>query len=199
MIILDQSNYHKSIRHQVYMKFKDKIEEQEVRHTKEIKTLTEKLDKTVKDFTSQMEKQKKESVEKLMIYYNMVKEKDEALTELSSKVDDYRATLKDINETKYGQEEYTLITINNALRTNLKWSEKEVEKLNKQNSDLKQLFDFKQFTSQQKEFEKEMEMISLDPNYELNNSEFFQNNFSKNVEKIKHLMKVSEIQMKDLF
>ena len=61
--------------------------------------------------------------------YSIAMEKDVRIEELESRIEDYEATLKDVSETKHDQDNYTLITINNAMRTNLKQKDKEIKSL----------------------------------------------------------------------
>mmetsp|Transcript_4731 Transcript_4731/g.3990 ORF Transcript_4731/g.3990 Transcript_4731/m.3990 type:complete len:132 (+) Transcript_4731:658-1053(+) len=129
------------MRHQIYMNFKDKIENQEMRNTEKVLALTSKLESTEKEYKEELKNTKNEYILKINNLYNLVKEKDESITELSSKIDDYKATLKDINENKYEKSDYTLITINNALRSNLKRSEREIINLGKQIDNFKVLIE----------------------------------------------------------
>ena len=74
-----------------------------------------------------MQQSEAEHREKWEQLYSIIMEKDIKIEEHESKIDDFKLTLKDVSDTKNEQDNYTLITINNAMRTNLKQKERDLE------------------------------------------------------------------------
>lgn len=98
--------------------------------------------------------------------YSVLMSKDNIIAELESKIDDLSATLKDVNANQKDSDNYTLITINNALRSNLKRTEQEVKTVTKKYEDLKKIMDLQSLV-QKGGFEKELVRLSLEPSNSL--------------------------------
>jgi transcriptional regulator with XRE-family HTH domain len=103
-----------------------------------------------------MESLKNEHMYTCNEYYNIIKERDQTIEDLESKINDFKATLKDIEANKMDENNYTLITINNALRSNLKLQEKETARVAKEKEDLSKLLEFLTFKKKEGEFEKDL-------------------------------------------
>ena len=69
--------------------------------------------------------------------------KDVKIEELEEKIHNLQATMKDISNNHGDDSNYTLITWNNALRTNLKQKEKEIAMLLEENKEMKKVIIYK--------------------------------------------------------
>lgn len=131
-------------------------------------------------------------------YYNIVKERDQTIEDLESKINDFKATLMDVEANKADESNYTLITINNALRSNLKLQEKENVRLTKEKEDLSKLLDFLTFNKKEGEFEKDLlRQLQEKPSDDKIN-DFFIEMKAKNIERIFSLLNLSRVSIRDL-
>ena len=157
-----------------------------------------KLKITNKEFTENLKNLKTGYVQKINDLYALVEEKDEHWTDLKSTIDDYKSTLRDVKENYKDQSHYTLITVNNALRSNLKRAERDVEKLKHQREDMKKLLSLVNFNKTESEFEKELAKQVLNPDYNIKTSKIYRQNLLKNITKINKLMKIADVGVEDL-
>lgn len=180
------------------MKFKDKIEEDELRHTEEVKKLNNEIKNITNEMNQAIGKMKEEYRVKVDELYSVILDRDEIIADLESNIEDYKATLKDVSDNKADANNYPLITINNALRSNLKRSEKEINDLKKQKEDMKKIVDLVAFDKKHNEFGKELVKQFLDTDYNFKKSDIYKSNLSKNVTKIIKLMKIAGVTLGDL-
>ena len=130
--------------------------------------------------------------------YNIIIEKDVMIEELESKIEDFKATLKDVSSNQGDNSNYTLITWNNALRTNLKQKDKELMLLEEENKNLMKAINMLKFNTKIKEFEKDMIKQYLDPQSTFKKSETLKRNILINASKIHKLMKMAGVSLHDL-
>lgn len=157
-----------------------------------------KLENNKKDLNKKTEKMKKEYFDKMKQLYKTVEDRNYTISNLESKIDDYMSTLKDVKDNKDTEENYNLITVNNALRGNLKRAHRDLKKLQLKREDLDRLINLISFDKSENSFYKDYITKFLDPNYNINKSSIYQRNLHKNIQKVKKIMKISGIRLKDL-
>ncbi|CAI2382984.1 unnamed protein product [Moneuplotes crassus] len=121
----DKSNYHKGVKHQISLKFKAQINDLRRKNRDDLETFTSQLRQAEKEFKEKYERMETHYIMKINSLYSMVEEKNDTIADLESKIEDLEASMNDLKENK--GDNYTLVTINNALRINLKNSKKEIE------------------------------------------------------------------------
>ena len=170
-----------------------KIEKQEVRHKEEVNELNEKLEKTTKELNKALENLQEEHFAKLRDMYNIIVEKDQRIQDLESQVDDFKSTLQDVKSNLPDKSNYTLITINNALRANLKIREKEVKGLEKQCSTFQSIFNLLTFNKSSEEFESELSTKLEEARLNILDFEVYQAQHKIDFEKLENLIEASGI------
>lgn len=125
-------------------------------------------------------------------------EKDEKLEEFQSKIDDLNCTLKDIGGSQADSNYYSLITWNNALRTNLKQKDKEIELVKADNKKLMKVINLINFDSKELKVKKELLIECLDNK----NTNVMPENVKaikhRAIKKIKNLMKLAWVSAQDI-
>jgi len=69
-------------------------------------------------------------------YYKIIKDREEAIDALNIKINNLNVIVKEVKQTKKDDDNYTLITANNALKSNMKRFEKDIERITKERDDL---------------------------------------------------------------
>ncbi|CAI2362950.1 unnamed protein product [Moneuplotes crassus] len=135
-LTMDQSKYHKGVKYQIYLKFKDQIKSLKSRYKEDVDSLKSKLHKIETESKNKYDTMKVEYVGKINGLYSLVSEKSDIITDLESKIEDYKSSINDLKESENDKDNYTLVTVNNALRINLKRAENEIRGLNQKLDEL---------------------------------------------------------------